>query len=179
MLKPQLTFAIPKWTIKEGVTYTIVQIIKVLTLCVCKQGRLRRDCTEVQADLSLCCLHIQDLHRLEKYLNLEGFLERSLKIKYAFWLSFVVTGVLLWVCYFPLWYPGSSVVLDCIDSWSLHPFLLWKVLENNSKALKSPWILVFSVGLNTVDSDQNQYKIVVTLFGAANAAPNKGTTVLY
>ena len=25
----------------------------------------------------------QDLHRLEKYLNLEGFLEKSLKIKYA------------------------------------------------------------------------------------------------
>ena len=24
------------------------------------------------------------------------------------------------------WYPGSGVVLDCIDSWSLHPYLLWK-----------------------------------------------------
>ena len=23
-----------------------------------------------------------------------------------------------------LWYPGSVVVLDCIDSWSLHPYLL-------------------------------------------------------
>ena len=23
------------------------------------------------------------------------------------------------------WYPGSSAVLDCIDSWSLHSFLLW------------------------------------------------------
>ena len=23
-----------------------------------------------------------------------------------------------------LWYPGSDVVLDCIDSWSLHPYLL-------------------------------------------------------
>ena len=22
------------------------------------------------------------------------------------------------------WYPGSDVVLDCIDSWSLHPYLL-------------------------------------------------------
>ena len=21
------------------------------------------------------------------------------------------------------WYPGSGVVLDCIDSWSLHPYL--------------------------------------------------------
>ena len=23
------------------------------------------------------------------------------------------------------WYPGSGMVLDCIDSWSLHPYLLW------------------------------------------------------
>ena len=23
----------------------------------------------------------------------------------------------------PHWYPGSDVVLDCIDSWSLHPYL--------------------------------------------------------
>ena len=23
------------------------------------------------------------------------------------------------------WYPGSGVVLDCIDYWSLHPYLLW------------------------------------------------------
>ena len=27
--------------------------------------------------------------------------------------------------------------------------------------------------------DLNQFKIVVPLFGAANAAPNKGTTILY
>ena len=25
---------------------------------------------------------------------------------------------------FTHWYPGSGVVLDCIDSWSLHPYLL-------------------------------------------------------
>ena len=31
---------------------------------------------------------------------------------------------LLWFCYFPMWYPGSGVVLDCIDSWSLPSFLL-------------------------------------------------------
>ena len=23
------------------------------------------------------------------------------------------------------WYPRSGVVVDCIDSWSLHPYLLW------------------------------------------------------
>ena len=55
--------------------------------------------------------------------------------------------------------------------------LPWKVLENHSKALKSPWIHLLSVELNTVDRDLNQYTIVVPLFGAANAAPNKGTTI--
>ena len=28
------------------------------------------------------------------------------------------------------WYPGSGVVLDCIDSWSLHPYLLCIFLYN-------------------------------------------------
>ena len=26
------------------------------------------------------------------------------------------------------WYPGSGVVFDCIDSWSLHPYLLYRLL---------------------------------------------------
>ena len=38
------------------------------------------------------------------------------------WLSFVVSAVSLLLSH---WYPGSGVVLDCIDSWSLHPYLLW------------------------------------------------------
>ena len=35
------------------------------------------------------------------------------------WLSFVVSSVSL---SFSHWYPGSGVVLDCIDSWSLQPY---------------------------------------------------------
>ena len=31
---------------------------------------------------------------------------------------------LSWFCYYPIWYPGTGVVLDCIDSWSLLSFLL-------------------------------------------------------
>ena len=73
---------------------------------------------------------LQGSHRLEKYLNLEGFLEKSLKLN-----------------------------------------LPWKVLENQSKALKSPWILLFSV-------DLNQYKIVVPLFVAAYALPNISIAIL-
>ena len=37
------------------------------------------------------------------------------------WLSFVVSAVSLSLSH---WYPGSGVVLDCIDSWSVHPYLL-------------------------------------------------------
>ena len=45
-----------------------------------------------------------------------------LKISYgSSWLSFVVSTVSLSLSH---WYPGSGVVLDCIDSWSLHPYLL-------------------------------------------------------
>ena len=69
----------------------------------------------------------QGSHRLEKYLNLECFFEKSLKIKSAL-----------------------------------------KSTGNLSKALKSPLILIFFVGLNsTVDKDLNLYKIFVPLFGAA------------
>ena len=64
----------------------------------------------------------------------------------------------------------------------------WKVLEikyalkstwKTLKTLKSPWILPFTGGFNNVFGDLNQYKIVVPLFGAAYAALNKGTTILY
>ena len=57
--------------------------------------------------------------------------------------------------------------------------LPWKVLEKHSKALKSPWVLPFTGGFNSVSGDLNQYKIVVPLFGAAYAAPNKGISILY
>ena len=46
------------------------------------------------------------------------------------------------------------------------------------QTLKSPWILLFSVGLSTVDRDLNQYESLVPLFGAAYTAPNIGTTIL-
>ena len=82
---------------------------------------------------------VQGSHRLEKYSNLEGFLERYLKIKFVL-----------------------------------------KSSGNHPKAFKSPWILLFSLGpISTVDRDRNQYKFVVPLFGAAYAAPNIGTTILY
>ena len=74
--------------------------------------------------------------RFEKYLNVKGFPEKSLKIK--------------------------SVL---------------KSTGKSLKSLKSPLILLFSIGLSIVDRDLNQYKIAVPLFGAAYAAPNKGTPI--
>ena len=65
--------------------------------------------------------------------------------------------------------------------------LSWKVLKikfglksswKHSKALKSPQILPFTGVINTVFGDLNQNKIVVSFFGAAYAAPNKGTTIM-
>ena len=35
-----------------------------------------------------------------------------------------VCNVYLCFCHFPMWYPGSGVVLDCIDSGSLTSFFL-------------------------------------------------------
>ena len=60
------------------------------------------------------------------------------------WLSFVVSAVSLSLSH---WYPGSGLVLDCIDSWSLHPYLL-----SLARSICEPWSLVFvsskSVNLN-------------------------------
>ena len=57
----------------------------------------------------------------------------------------------------------------CFEKYWIITQKHWKVLE----------FYYFSVGLSTVDRDLNQYKIVVPVFGAAYAAPNKGTTILY
>ena len=75
---------------------------------------------------------------LEKYLNFEGFLEKSLEIKSAL----KSTG---------------------------------KSFKNLEKSLNST---IFCRTWHS-DIDLNHYKIGVPLFGAAYAAPNKGTTILY
>ena len=78
----------------------------------------------------------QGSHRLEKYLNIQDCLEKSLKIKFAL----KSTG---------------------------------KILNSFEKSLNFTIYKRF----NTVFGDLNQYKIVLLLFGAAYAAPNKGTTI--
>ena len=78
----------------------------------------------------------QGSHKLEKYLNLEGFLEKSLKIKSA------------------LKSTGKSLLEKSLNS------TIFCRTEHS-------------------DIDLNHYKIVVPLFGAAYAAPNKGTTIFY
>ena len=54
------------------------------------------------------------------------------------WLSFVVSSVSLSLSH---WYPGSGVVLDCIDSWSLHHYLLL-IDSHHSFLCCSPYYLI-------------------------------------
>ena len=59
------------------------------------------------------------------------------------WLSFVVSTVSWSLSH---WYPRSGVVLDCIGSWSLHPYLLW--LHNKVRvALYKIQLSFFSLSL--------------------------------
>ena len=68
------------------------------------------------------------------------------------WLSFVVSSVSLSLSH---WYPGSGVVLDCIDSWSLQPYYfnhnnyglgnLWSILS--CRCATSVWAYLISNGL--------------------------------
>ena len=40
------------------------------------------------------------------------------------------------------WYPGSGLVLDCIDSWSLHPYLLsYHIFILNNRKTAYKWLL--------------------------------------
>ena len=55
------------------------------------------------------------------------------------WLSFVVSTMSLSLSN---WYPGSGVVLDCIDSWSLHPYLL---CDNAQTRLSLHWSLKWDI----------------------------------
>ena len=42
-------------------------------------------------------------------------------------------------CYFHMWYPGSGVVLDCIVSRSLPPFLLWPIIRHLATLVTKAW----------------------------------------
>ena len=68
---------------------------------------------------------------------------------------------LLCFCHFSMLYPGSGVVLDCIDSLSLPPFLLYlyNVLKQGMK------IVAFSVDRTwggLVDHYDNTYSVTPT-----------------
>ena len=65
------------------------------------------------------------------------------------WLSFVVSSVSLSLSH---WYPWSGVVLDCIDSWSLQPYLLWYLVKGTSWHVR-PFNTQISVCICTVWSE--------------------------
>ena len=61
------------------------------------------------------------------------------------------------------WYPGSCVVLDCIDSWSLHPkfiCIFWMIL-----------LVRFDTFINLVQHSDGMYNLNET-FVAANGVEN-------
>ena len=70
------------------------------------------------------------------------------------------------------WYPGSGVVLDCIESWSLHPFLLSRYYSGFEKKiylvtlfrnLSAPPKLDYScVNSTKRRRSENQYREITT-----------------
>ena len=81
------------------------------------------------------------------------------------WLSFVLSSVSLSLSH---WYPGSGVVLDCIVSWSLQPYLLlnkrpsmaacfshsqWHSIRSNDRLTKilNQWISLKHIRLRIFD----------------------------
>ena len=152
---------------------------------------------------------IQGSHRLEKYLNLEGFLKKTLKIKSALkstgkpFKSFERTLESTIFCEGGQWLSGreldsrpkglrvrASSTSLCCGLWARHiypslvlvqpkktrPCLTERLLMGRKESNQTK---LFSVWFSTVDRDLNQYKIVVPLFGAAYAAPNNDTMILY
>ena len=56
------------------------------------------------------------------------------------WLSFVMS-------YCGDWYPGSGVVLDCIDSWSLPSFFLWWMSRPDQLASGSTLFSILKISI--------------------------------
>ena len=73
------------------------------------------------------------------------------------WLSFVVSTVGLSLSH---WYPGSGVALNCIDSLSLHPYLL----------LFDQFILSI-YAKHITSTARKPYKFVVFQWGEASGPP--------
>ena len=118
--------------------------------------------------------------------NMYNRLNSSLKLRYCTW-SFLSTVVLQPNYHYKnsssgCWNWHTEIMREQMEHQGLHRLetgLSWKVLEKPSNTLKSPWIVPFTGGFNTVLGDLIQYKTVVPLFGAAYAAQNKSSTILY
>ena len=54
------------------------------------------------------------------------------------------------------WYPGSGVVLDCIDSWSLHPDLLW-FIDNVWNFEEVIYVMVNRIEIRNKANIKNRY----------------------
>ena len=76
------------------------------------------------------------------------------------WLSFVVSSVSLSLSH---WYPGSGVVLDCIDSWSLQPYLLQtETLITISNGNSGNFMQTISLYLVKISVNEVNYCTIIT-----------------
>ena len=117
-------------------TWTCYIQIYIITRCVIKGLHCNRLKLFCQAADHATQYFVPGFAQFEKYLNLEGFLEKYLKIDYAF--------------------KSTGKSLKSLEVFEFYYFL-WD--------------------LSVIDRDLHQYKIIVPIFGAAYAAPNKGTTI--
>ena len=65
------------------------------------------------------------------------------------------------------WYPGSGVVLDCIDSWSLHPYLLlypqnWPC-QIPGVLMLSPWVACIRRFVGSEASKDQEQRIILCM----------------
>ena len=86
------------------------------------------------------------------------------------WLSFVVSSVSLSLSH---WYPGSGVVLDCIDSWSLHHYLLLQ--SHIEPALDWSCSAAQNFDVNAVTTEHNNFSC--HLHGSDGTSIQPGTKV--
>ena len=70
----------------------------------------------------------------------------ELRVRLAPWNRFKPSSKILWFCYFPIRNPGTGVVLDCIESWSLLSFLLY----SKASYMQNVTIFAHQIGISVV-----------------------------
>ena len=138
------------------------------------------------SQLEVCidvCPHLSEIG--QSFLdNVRFLLSKANQYMYVKWMSSSFTGLAeAWkVLEKSLNLKGFLEKSLNLEGFIEKPLKIESVLKSTGKSLKSlekSLNSTISVGLSTCDRDLNQYKNSVPLFGAAYAASNIGTTILY